>query len=111
MQLRWLPKQFETEDPAAIRHRADGLSSSNRINPAVRQFPVLLIRECYVDLSPNFATEKLAEAHGLKGSRATQRILAPGLFVCPSHYDGSQHETVKFEKQSRMFKKKRLLNA
>lgn len=72
-QVHRLLKTFQTDGPAAIRHRARGRASNNRIDPAVREFAVTLVRENYIDFGPTFATEKLEEDHGLKVSRETLR--------------------------------------
>lgn len=72
-QVHRLLKQFQSDGPAAIRHKARGRSSNNRIDPAVREFAVTLVRERYVDFGPTFAAEKLAEDHGLKVLRETLR--------------------------------------
>jgi transposase len=72
-QVHRLLKDFQSEGPAAIRHKARGRRSNNRIDPAVREFAVTLVRENYIDFGPTFAAEKLAEDHGLKVSRETLR--------------------------------------
>jgi hypothetical protein len=65
-QVHRLLKDFQAEGPGAIRHKARGRRSNNRIDPAVREFAVLLVRENYIDFGPTFAAEKLAEDHDLK---------------------------------------------
>ena len=72
-QVHRLLKDFQTEGPAAIRHKARGRRSNNRIDPAIRAFAVTLVRENYIDFGPTFAAEKLAEDHDLKVSRETLR--------------------------------------
>lgn len=72
-QVHRLLKSFQADGPAAIRHKARGRPSNNRIDPAVREFALTLIRERYADFGPTFAAEKLAEDHGLKVSRETLR--------------------------------------
>jgi transposase len=72
-QVHRLLRDFQTDGPAAIRHKARGRRSNNRIDPAVRGFAVTLVRETYIDFGPTFAAEKLAEDHGLKVSRETLR--------------------------------------
>jgi DNA-binding IclR family transcriptional regulator len=42
-----LLKDFQTDGPAAIRHKARGRRSNNRIDPAVSEFAVTLVRENY----------------------------------------------------------------
>ena len=70
-QVQRLLRIFRTAGPAAIRHKARGRPSNNRIDPAVRVLAVTLVQEQYADFGPTLATEKLAEDHGLKVSRET----------------------------------------
>ena len=72
-QVHRLLKRFQADGPAAIRHKARGRRSNNRIDPAVRAFAVTLVKESYADFGPTFAAEKLAEDRGLKVSRETLR--------------------------------------
>lgn len=72
-QVHRLLKEFQTEGPAAIRHKARGRRSNNRIDPAVRDFALALVKDNYADFGPTFAAEKLAEDHGLKVSREPLR--------------------------------------
>ena len=72
-QVYRLLKTFQTDGPAAIRHKARGRASNNRIDPAVREFAVTLVRENHIDFGPTFAAEKQEEDHGLKVSRETLR--------------------------------------
>ncbi|WP_242661783.1 helix-turn-helix domain-containing protein, partial [Salipiger thiooxidans] len=44
-QVHRLLKTFQADGPAAIRHKARGRPSNNRIDPAVREFALTLIRE------------------------------------------------------------------
>ena len=50
-QAHRLLKDFQTDGPAAIRHKARGRRSNNRIDPAVREFAVTLVRENNIDLA------------------------------------------------------------
>lgn len=59
-QVHRLLKSFQTEGPAAIRHKARGRRSNNSIDPAVLEFAVTLVKENYIDFGPTFAAEKLA---------------------------------------------------
>jgi hypothetical protein len=67
-QVHRLLRDFKTEGPGAVRHKARGRSSNNRIDPAVREFALMLVRENYLDFGPTFAAKKLAKDHGLKVS-------------------------------------------
>ena len=82
-QVHRLLKMFETDGPAAIRHKARGRASNNRIDPAVREFAVTLVKENYADFGPTFAAEKLGEDHGLKVSHETLRkwMIEDGLWL------------------------------
>lgn len=82
-QVHRLLRKFLTDGPAAIRHKARGRASNNRIDPAVREFAVTLVRENYIDFGPTFAAEKLEEDHGLKVSRETLRkwMQADGIWL------------------------------
>lgn len=72
-QVQRLRRLIETEGAAAIRHRARGRVSNNRIDPGVRDYAVALVRERYADFGPTLAAEKLTEQHDLKVSRETLR--------------------------------------
>ncbi len=72
-QVQRLLKTFRSEGAAAIRHKARGRRSNNRIDPAVRDLALALVRERYADFGPTLAAEKLAEDCGLKVSRETLR--------------------------------------
>lgn len=72
-QVHRLLRRFQSDGPAAIRHKARGRVSNNRIDPAVREFAVTLVKESYADFGPTLAAEKLEEDHGLTVSRETLR--------------------------------------
>ena len=72
-QVHRLLKTFQTEGAAAIRHKARGRRSNNRITPGIRDYAITLIKENYVDFGPTLAAEMLAEHHDLKVSRETLR--------------------------------------
>ncbi|MEM6388892.1 MAG: helix-turn-helix domain-containing protein [Pseudomonadota bacterium] len=67
-QVHRLLKTFQTDGALAIRHKARGHASNNRIDPAVREFAVTLVRENYLDFGPTFATKKLLRQHGFQVS-------------------------------------------
>lgn len=66
-------KTLLADGAVALRHKARGQRSNNRIADGVRDFAVNLVREHYLDCGPTLATEKLAEEHELKVSRETLR--------------------------------------
>lgn len=82
-QVQRLRKVIETEGAAAIRHKARGRVSNNRIDTGIRDYAVTLVRERYADFGPTLAAEKLAEQHDLKVSRETLRkwMQADGLWL------------------------------
>ena len=68
---------------AAVRERGveglvsgkRGRPSNNRLSPALAMEAIALVREHYPDFGPTFATEKLAEQHGIQISHETLRKL------------------------------------
>lgn len=72
-QVQRLLKTFQSNGAAAIRHKARGRTSNNRIDPAIQDYAVSLVKELYIDFGPTFAAEKLAESHDLNVSRETLR--------------------------------------
>ena len=72
-QVHRLLKTFQTEGAAAIRHKARGRCSNNRITPGVRDYAIALVKEHYADFGPTLAAEMLADHHDLKVSRETLR--------------------------------------
>lgn len=72
-QVQRLLKTFEADGAAALRHKARGRRSNNRIIDGVRDFALERIREHYVDFGPTLAREKLIERHQLAVSKETLR--------------------------------------
>ena len=72
-QAQRLLRRFRAEGAAAVRHRARGRPSNNRIRDGVRDYALTLVRENHADFGPTLAAEKLAERHGLEVSRETAR--------------------------------------
>ena len=72
-QVQRLLKRFQSDGPAAIRHKARGRRSNNGIDPGIREFAIALVRESYLDFGPTLAAEMLAERHDLTVSRETLR--------------------------------------
>ncbi|WP_367714736.1 ISNCY family transposase [Nitratireductor sp. GISD-1A_MAKvit] len=72
-QVRRLLNRFRLDGAAALRHKARGRLSNNRIGNGVRDYALTLIRERYADFGPTLAAEMLAEHHGLVVSRETLR--------------------------------------
>jgi transposase len=72
-QVHRLLKIFEFEGAASIRHKARGRPSNRRIDPGIKEYAVMLIRERYADFGPTLAAEMLQDHHGLTVSRETLR--------------------------------------
>lgn len=72
-QVQRLMKTFLSEGAPALRHKARGRPSNNRILDGVRDFALELIREHYIDFGPTLAREKLLERHQLGVSKETLR--------------------------------------
>lgn len=72
-QVRRLLNRIRLEGAASIRHKAIGKPSNNRIIDGVKDYAMVLVRECYADFGPTFAAEKLGERNGLNVSRETLR--------------------------------------
>ncbi|MBB2796302.1 UNVERIFIED_ORG: transposase [Rhizobium pisi] len=82
-QVRRLLDRISTDGAAAIRHKAIGRPSNNRISDGIRDYAVTLVRERYADFGPTLAAEKLAERDGLRVSRETLRrwMVEAGLWL------------------------------
>ena len=72
-QVPRLLRRLRTEEAAAIRHKARGRRSNNRVHDGIRDDALTLIRKIYADFGPTLAAGKLAERHGLAVSRETLR--------------------------------------
>ena len=75
-QVHRLLKVFQSDGAAAIRHKARGRKSNNRIDPAVCAFAVTLVRENYIDFGPTFADECMPKCDGYHGP--TAQLMAAG---------------------------------
>ncbi len=82
-QVHRLLRVFQTDGPAALRHKARDRGSNNRIDPAVREFALVLVKERYADFGPTLAAEMLLEHHDLSVSRETLRkwMQADGIWL------------------------------
>jgi transposase len=91
-QVHRLLERFRSDGPAAIRHRARGRVSNRRIDPAVREFAMTLVRESYPDFGPTLAAEKLREDDGLtmpaqsevSGGGTVTSVPLPCTVPCPA---------------------------
>jgi Winged helix-turn helix len=72
-QVRRLLDLIVADGAAAIRHKARGRPSNNRISHSVRDYVLGIVRERYLDFGPTLAAEKLALNDGVAVSRETLR--------------------------------------
>lgn len=72
-QVSRLLERYEKEGDAGLIHRARGKPSNRRIDPAVKERVITLLKEHYSDFGPTHAAEKLAQRHGLEFSKETVR--------------------------------------
>ena len=81
-QIRRLVQRYRAEGPAGLVSRRRGKRPNNRINDALRQQILSLVRSRYADFGPTLACEKLAEYHDRKVSVETLRqwMIADGLW-------------------------------
>ncbi|MBP1806929.1 ISNCY family transposase [Rubellimicrobium aerolatum] len=82
-QVQRLLRTFREDGAPALRHKARGRPSNNRLRDGVREFALALVRESYADFGPTLAAETLAERHGLAVSRETLRkwMIEDGLWL------------------------------
>ncbi len=82
-QVQRAPRTFRQDGALALRHKARGRPSNNRIQAGAREFALALVRESYADFGPTLAAETLAERHGLEVSRETLRkwMVEDGLWL------------------------------
>ncbi|MDB2407632.1 ISNCY family transposase [Jannaschia sp.] len=78
-----LLRRFREEGPSSLAHRARGRMANNRIDDAVREVALDLVREKYRDFGPTLAAETLLDRHGMSISRETLRrwMVEDGLWL------------------------------
>jgi transposase len=69
-QVRRLLERLQTDGAAAIRHKARGRPSNNRISGSVRDYALAIVRERNAGFGATLAAEKLAERQQAVGRRA-----------------------------------------
>ena len=72
-QIFRLLERYRQDGASAIRHKARGKPSNNRIHHVKRDYALSLIKESYAGFAPTLAAEMLTEHHGFKVSRETVR--------------------------------------
>lgn len=73
--VKRLKRKVQERGAAGLLHGNKGKPSGRRITDEVRTNAATLIKEQYADCKPTFATEKLAEVHGIHFSRETTRTM------------------------------------
>jgi len=72
-QIRSLTKRYKREGAWGIMHKLRGTSGNRKIEKAVIDNAIEIIRKTYSDFGPTLAHEKLTELHGITFSRETLR--------------------------------------
>jgi hypothetical protein len=62
------------EGAKSLAHGARGKPGNRQLNPLVKEHALALVRAYYTDFKPTFASEKLAELHGVKVGHETLRL-------------------------------------
>ena len=73
-QVKRLKKRVRSEGEQAVIHGLKGSLGNHRIDDAIKQKALSVIRETYSDFKPTFATEKLGEKHGIQVNPETTRL-------------------------------------
>ncbi|MDE2026622.1 MAG: ISNCY family transposase [Patescibacteria group bacterium] len=73
-QVQRLKKKVQHEGKAAVIHKLKGKQSNHHIDLVVKEKALTTIKDRYADFKPTFATEKLAEHHGITISPETTRL-------------------------------------
>jgi len=72
-QVKRLKKKVLLEGTTAVVHKLKGRQSNHHIEEAIKEKALATIKEQYADFKPTFASEKLAEKHGILLSYQTVR--------------------------------------
>ncbi|MDQ6957799.1 MAG: ISNCY family transposase, partial [Mariprofundaceae bacterium] len=72
-QVRRISNEYRLHDCHALVHGNRGKVSNRRIRAEVKQRAIALVKQHYPDFGPTFASEKLAEHHGITVSIETLR--------------------------------------
>ena len=73
-QVRRLVKRYRRDGAAGIVHQLRGIPGNRRIDEAIIDGAIAVVKEKYYDFGPTFAHEKLVELHGIVFSRETLRL-------------------------------------
>src|SRR3990167_6656621 len=72
-QVQRLKQKVVTEGANILIHGLKGKASNHKINEAVKEKTLMIIKDKYYDFKPGFATEKLVELHQIFVSSQTIR--------------------------------------
>jgi len=71
--MRRLAQRYRTEGPVGLISRRCRQPSNNRLDEALENQVVRILREHYADFGPTLAAEKLAERHQINLAKETVR--------------------------------------
>lgn len=73
-QVKRLKKKVREIGIPAVIHKLKGQKGNHHLDPAIKEKTLLAIKKQYSDFKPTFATEKLAQKHGIHISYGTTRL-------------------------------------
>lgn len=73
-QIRRLRVAVEDDGAKAVIHGLKGKQGNHHFEAALKEKATTVIKEAYTDFKPSFATEKLADIHGIRISPETTRL-------------------------------------
>ena len=100
-QIRTLKKKFSTHGPLSLIHGNRGKPGHHRVPDTEKKKIIDLLRKKYHDFGPVFASEKLAELHGITRDPKTIRSLqiAEGLWIPRRGKKRSEHRDWRARKE------------
>jgi hypothetical protein len=93
--IKRLKKRVREKGAEGLAHGNQGKESGRRIKETIRDQACTLLKSTYADCKPTFASEKLAECHGIHLSRETVRnmMTTEGLWKPKVHKDTPQYRS------------------
>lgn len=100
-QVQRMKKRVLKYGPAGLIHAGRGKASNRRIDAAVIAEAAEYIQKLYPDFKPTFATEKLAEVHGIKISKERVRglMIELGLWKSRIRKENSEYRSWRPRKE------------
>jgi len=91
--VRRLAREYRLRGINALIHGNRGKVSNRKIRETTKQQGIALVRQHYPDFGPTFATEKLAEQHGITVSSETLRqwMISDGLWQSKRKKKAASH--------------------